>query len=77
MKTLMVLALEEALKRRLTCLAQDVDRDIIRKSPPPSSKRGKSVEAVTVVLNSDQVAFVKSLDLIIAFVLASSISKPF
>ena len=73
----MVLAFGEALNRRLTCLAPDVARDVIRKPPPPSTKRGKSVEAVTVVLNFDQAVFVKSLDLIITFVLASSISKPF
>ena len=72
----MVLAFEEALKRRLTCLAPDVARDVIRKPPPPSAKRGKSVEAVTVVLNLDQAVFVKSLDLTKAFVLASSRSKP-
>ncbi len=67
MKTIMV----------LTCLAPVVARVVIRKPPTPSTKRGKSVEAVTIVLNSDQAAFVKSLDLIIAFVLASSTSKPF
>ena len=76
MKTLMVLTLEDALKRRLTCLAPDVARDVIRKPPPPSANRGKSFEATTVVLNFDQAVFVKSFDLTKAFVLASSRSKP-
>ena len=77
MKTLMVLTLEDALKIRLTCLEPDVGKAVIRKPPLPSAKRGKSFEAVTVVLNFDQAMFVKSLDLTIAFVLVSSMSKPF
>ena len=72
----MVLAFEEALNRRLNCLAPDVARDVIRKPPPPSAKRGKSVEAATVVLNFVQAVFVKSFYMTKAFVLASSRSKP-